>query len=274
VPKPAIEDGAALDAETLPDLFISHASEDKDSFVRPLAGRLVESGFKVWYDEFDLRIGDSLSESIDYGLASATAGLVVISKAFMAKPWPRRELRGLTARQLDHSSRLMPLWHGVELEDVIQFSPPLADIKALRSTVGLEAIVSEIARAMPSSGPRLDRTVEEARAALSRGDHHLAVHFAFVAFDRRMIRLVNQLRAESLLPSDYRISRYPGAAWEAMKRLESTGRLVMPPGVDVEFLRYETERATSPAATMPPTKQEAESVVAQVSLILRSNELA
>ena len=49
------------------DLFISHASEDKDDFVRPLANALKSLGVKVWYDEFTLKIGDSLRGSIDRG---------------------------------------------------------------------------------------------------------------------------------------------------------------------------------------------------------------
>ena len=52
------------------DLFIAHASEDKDEFVRPLAGRLEELGASVWYDEFQLKPGDSLISTIDRGLAS------------------------------------------------------------------------------------------------------------------------------------------------------------------------------------------------------------
>jgi len=42
------------------DLFISHASEDKVGFVKPLAVFLTRSGIKVWYDEFSLKFGDSL----------------------------------------------------------------------------------------------------------------------------------------------------------------------------------------------------------------------
>jgi len=33
------------------DVFISHASEDKDSFVRRLAIALERVGLRVWYDE-------------------------------------------------------------------------------------------------------------------------------------------------------------------------------------------------------------------------------
>ena len=65
------------------DVFISHASEDKDTFVRPLAHALNNLGVKVWYDEFSLRLGDSLSRSIDKGLAESAFGVVVISPHFI-----------------------------------------------------------------------------------------------------------------------------------------------------------------------------------------------
>ncbi|GAG97464.1 unnamed protein product, partial [marine sediment metagenome] len=46
------------------DVFISHASEDKHEIVRPLANALINEGLDVWYDEFTLRIGDSLRQKI------------------------------------------------------------------------------------------------------------------------------------------------------------------------------------------------------------------
>ena len=69
------------------DVFISHASDDKDTFVRPLATALASLSVRVWYDEFSLRPGKSLSRSIDEGLAQSSYGLVVISAAFIAKRW-------------------------------------------------------------------------------------------------------------------------------------------------------------------------------------------
>ena len=79
------------------DVFISHASEDKDAFVRPLAHALQEAGLKVWYDEFALKLGDSLREAIDRGLGASQYGLVVLSHRFFSKDWPQRELNGLFA---------------------------------------------------------------------------------------------------------------------------------------------------------------------------------
>ena len=53
-------------------VFISHASEDKDAIVRPLATELDARGVDVWYDEFTLRPGDSLRQSIEKGLRDAS----------------------------------------------------------------------------------------------------------------------------------------------------------------------------------------------------------
>ena len=56
-----------IDVETTKqyDFFISHASEDKEDIVRALADALVNNGFRVWYDEFELKIGDSLRKRLN-----------------------------------------------------------------------------------------------------------------------------------------------------------------------------------------------------------------
>jgi hypothetical protein len=113
------------------DVFISHASEDKDSFVRPLADALGNLGISVWYDEYSLRLGDSLSRSIDKGLAESEFGLVVISPDFIAKPWPEYELRGLVAREIREGRVILPIWYRVTRDQILAFSPPLADKVAL-----------------------------------------------------------------------------------------------------------------------------------------------
>jgi len=115
------------------DAFVSHASEDKEGFVRALAQALTALGAKVWYDEFSLKLGDSLSRSIDRGLAQSRHGIVVLSPAFMSKPWPERELQGLVAREVSGHSTILPIWHNIERERVLDFSPPLADKIAVKT---------------------------------------------------------------------------------------------------------------------------------------------
>lgn len=127
------------------DVFISHASEDKDEVVRPLAEALKQGGLVVWYDEFELRIGDSLRRKIDSGLARSRFGVVVLSQEFFRKGWPNYELDGLVTRAVSGEQVLLPIWHNITKKEVIQHSPSLAD-KLARSTAThtVEEIASEI----------------------------------------------------------------------------------------------------------------------------------
>src|SRR5690348_17350195 len=96
------------------DVFVSHASEDKDAVARPLAEELRRRGLDVWFDEFTLGLGDSLTESIDHGLANSRLGVVIVSPRFIAKRWPRRELQGLVIRQMSGRRKvILPVWHEV-----------------------------------------------------------------------------------------------------------------------------------------------------------------
>ncbi|MEO0796644.1 MAG: TIR domain-containing protein [Verrucomicrobiota bacterium] len=125
------------------DVFISHASQDKDSLVRPLANELTEMGFDVWYDESTLKVGDSLREKIDQGLSSSRYGIVVLSESFFAKNWPQYELNGLVAREMHGVKVILPIWHKVSKDEVLSFSPTLADKVALNTSI---SSVSEIAK--------------------------------------------------------------------------------------------------------------------------------
>lgn len=60
------------------DLFVSHTSEDKDSFVRPLVEALTGEALTVWYDETELAPGCSLVETIERGLARSRFGVLVL----------------------------------------------------------------------------------------------------------------------------------------------------------------------------------------------------
>jgi len=142
-----------VEDDTEYDLFISHASQDKDDFVEPLAEILAKMGFSVWYDDFILKIGDSISRSIDKGIARSSYGLVVLSPHFFAKQWTQRELAGLTTREVAGRKKLiLPVWHNVTHEDVMEYSPTLADKKALDTRqMDLEEIARSIAEVLPGT---------------------------------------------------------------------------------------------------------------------------
>ena len=128
------------------DLFISHASEDKDDFVRPLAETLQGLGLKVWYDEFSMRVGDSLRRKIDSGLRNSRYGTVVLSADFIKKEWTNYELDALVAREMNGHKMILPIWHKITKTDVMNYSPNLADKIALNTSVStIEEIAHQLA---------------------------------------------------------------------------------------------------------------------------------
>ena len=129
------------------DVFVSHASEDKEPFVRPFVDALKERKVDVWYDDFELEIGDSLRRSIDNGLKNSKYGIVVLSEAFFSKEWPQRELDGLFAREINGEKVILPIWHKISKNEVIEFSPLIADLIAINtSDFTIEEIAEKISK--------------------------------------------------------------------------------------------------------------------------------
>lgn len=147
------------------DVFVSHASEDKDTFVRPLVEALTNEALAVWYDETELVPGCSLIETIERGLSRSRFGVLVLSQSFFEKRWPRKELNALTARAMaTGESVLLPVWLGVSEADVRGYAPLLADIFAIRGDRGVDYTAARIRSVVrPERSP-----VTIARELLSR----------------------------------------------------------------------------------------------------------
>jgi hypothetical protein len=126
------------------DAFISHASEDKETFVAPLAHILKEMGATIWYDEFELKVGDSLSKSIDAGLTKSKYGIIVLSHSFISKGWTDYELRSLISKEVGREKVIIPIWHNITKQEILDFSPYLADKFALISSVDLERLAVKL----------------------------------------------------------------------------------------------------------------------------------
>lgn len=156
------------------DFFICHASQDKEAIARPLFQELTKRGYRVWFDEAELRLGDSLVGSIDRGLSQCQYGIVILSPAFFSRAWPKYELSGLVQRSNSGAQErlILPVWHGIDHDYVQERSPSLADLFAVTSEEGEHAIVAEILRAIgapdsaPISIPQVPGSVEEQRRLL------------------------------------------------------------------------------------------------------------
>jgi hypothetical protein len=126
------------------DVFICHASEDKDEIARPLANRLAEAKLDIWFDEFSLKLGDSLRASIDKGLSNSRFGVVIISPNFFRKKWPQTELNGLFAKEMLGDKTIIPIWHDITQAEIIKHSPILADRIAAQTSDGLDVVMEQL----------------------------------------------------------------------------------------------------------------------------------
>lgn len=134
----------AAKAVAAKDVFISHASEDKQAVAKPLAEELRSRGFTVWYDDYEIKLGDSIPKKIDEGLGSRF-GVVVLSPSFFAKNWPKKELEALLQREADGGVKVvLPVWHQVAVEDVRNHSKLLSMKKAAMMSKGVQAVADEI----------------------------------------------------------------------------------------------------------------------------------
>lgn len=137
------------------DLFICHASEDKDAVVRPLAEALRNENIEVWYDEFSLKLGDSIRQSIDRGLLQSRFGVIILSKAFFSKRWPQYELDGLAEREMAGNDKvILPILHGISHDDIRDYSLSLANKYMVSTNRDLKDVLRAIVEVVrPQQSP-------------------------------------------------------------------------------------------------------------------------
>lgn len=150
------------------DAFISHASEDKETFVVPLVEELQKYALRIWFDAFTLKVGDSLRESIDKGLAKSEYGIVVLSRSFFAKNWPQKELNGLFARQAAGKNVILPIWHDISKEDILTLSPLLSDLIACKSSEGIPDVAKALVRVIRPEAFELLTSISDSQRIMER----------------------------------------------------------------------------------------------------------
>lgn len=119
------------------DVFVSHAFEDKESFVDEFVSEMEKIDFKVWYDTQRLKWGDSMRERIDNGLRKSRYGIVVLSPNYIAehKYWTKAELNALFQLETVNGKTILPIWHDLTKKQVVEYSPMIADRKAMTTAL-------------------------------------------------------------------------------------------------------------------------------------------
>jgi len=126
------------------DVFISHASQDKDKIARPLAKELEKLKLKVWYDEFSLKLGNDLAKNIDKGIENSCIGIIILSPHFIEKSfWTQYEFDALKIMHRQKRQILLPVWTNVTEKDIKEFHEPL--LKILGRKIDKETTIEKIA---------------------------------------------------------------------------------------------------------------------------------
>lgn len=141
------------------DVFISHASEDKEDFVDEFVAELRKAGVKVWYDTTQILWGDSLRKRIDEGLRKSRFGIAVLSPNYIAdgKYWTKEELDGIFQMESINGKTLLPIWHKLTKKQVISFSPIVANRKAMTTaSMTPQEIAQEVVKLIASNEEKFE----------------------------------------------------------------------------------------------------------------------
>jgi hypothetical protein len=112
-------------------IFIAHASKDKETIVDPLVRCLSENGIKsYWYDKDFIDTGDLPIDQINEGLSKAKVGIIVFSRHYLKKPWATWEMMVLLTLLITHKIRIVPfLSGGLTYEQLTEMYPILMPLR-------------------------------------------------------------------------------------------------------------------------------------------------
>ncbi|MEW6664852.1 MAG: toll/interleukin-1 receptor domain-containing protein [Thermodesulfobacteriota bacterium] len=126
-----------------PVAFLCHASEDKD-LVRRLASDLMAHGIDVFFDEWEIRSGDSIRRKIETGLERCTHFVAILTPNSIAREWVNTEIDAGFIKKIEGNCRFIPLRFALPVDKL----PPL--FRSLHSPSmddyenGLAQLISDI----------------------------------------------------------------------------------------------------------------------------------
>ncbi|NVM23662.1 MAG: toll/interleukin-1 receptor domain-containing protein [Desulfobacterales bacterium] len=128
------------------EVFICHASEDKNLVARPLVQQLEAAGVRCWYDEAEIGWGQSIVQKIHEGIARSRYVIVVVSKYLVKKPWAQKELRTALTLEIEAGeTRVLPLLVG-HPHSLLKEVPFLKEKRYLVWKGDAEAVVLELGK--------------------------------------------------------------------------------------------------------------------------------
>ncbi|MBT4483962.1 MAG: toll/interleukin-1 receptor domain-containing protein [Candidatus Latescibacteria bacterium] len=157
------------------DVFVCHASEDKEEIVRPLADAFEKANISYWFDEAVIKWGDSITQKVNEGLKISRYVIVVLSKSFIQKPWPEKELNAaLNIEILSGEVKVLPLLVGSEsvIKEIITQYPLLNDKRYLP----WDGDINEIVKALLSRLGRKNSIVKLKSEKTTNLNNDIKIH--------------------------------------------------------------------------------------------------
>lgn len=156
-------------------VFVSHSSQDKP-LARRICGELQSRGIKVWLDEAEIRVGESIPEQIGKAILESDVCCILISRAAASSHWVNRELNAFVPHMLSKGGVILPC-----KLDESPCPPLIADIKYAdfgRSfDYGLEELLRAVrVREAVLENDRLQRLKSELVNSLTKGELLFFVH--------------------------------------------------------------------------------------------------
>lgn len=165
------------------DVFLSHSSKDKPA-VRALAERLKADGLRVWFDEWEIKPGDSIPLKIEQGLEQSRTLVLVMSAAAFASEWVTLERHTVLFRDPTNAHRrFVPLRldDGKIKEALRQFA--YVDWRGRSDERYAQLLEACRAPAVPP-GPLMEQEEELSSSKVLRG-HTGAIGWVAIALDGR-----------------------------------------------------------------------------------------
>lgn len=106
-----------------PKVFISHASEDKERFVIDFAKKLRSNGVDAWFDQWEIKPGDSLVDKIfEDGIKNMDIFIIILSQVSIKKPWVREELNASVVKKISKQIKIIPVLidHDIEVPEALK----------------------------------------------------------------------------------------------------------------------------------------------------------
>lgn len=129
---------------TRKDVFLCHASEDKEEYAKPLYNKLMNNSISTWYDEGEIIWGDSITDKIQEGIKLSRFAIICFSKNFLKKNWVNSEFRNLYQRQQTEGRKIiLPLILNSK-EDMLERYPLIKDIAYEEWDKGIPCLVLQI----------------------------------------------------------------------------------------------------------------------------------